>query len=186
MLLKGDPVLTLAPLSWKNAKGETTLNLSLFLKDPATTTAQPQTLAQEVDRSVKSLDAKLAIPMDMAVEFMTQIAKLEGYQQDDAEKLAKQQVQGLSAMGQMFRLTTLKDNTIASSLQYANGQITLNGQKCRWKTLSACLECQRFPYRTFRRCLNNNRLAGCRDAAPGLRRTTRSLYFCVTRRAAIV
>ncbi|ECI7560452.1 DUF945 domain-containing protein [Salmonella enterica subsp. enterica] len=129
VLLKGDPVLTLAPLSWKNAKGETTLNLSLFLKDPATTTAQPQTLAQEVDRSVKSLDAKLAIPMDMAVEFMTQIAKLEGYQQDDAEKLAKQQVQGLSAMGQMFRLTTLKDNTIASSLQYANGQITLNGQK---------------------------------------------------------
>lgn len=135
---------------------------------------------------MKSLDAKLAIPMDMAVEFMTQIAKLEGYQQDDAEKLAKQQVQGLSAMGQMFRLTTLKNNTIASSLQYANGQITLNGQKCRWKTLSACLECQRFPYRTFRRCLNNNRLAGCRDAAPGLRRTTRSLYFCVTRRAAIV
>ncbi|VDZ79093.1 Putative GTP-binding protein YdgA [Salmonella bongori] len=67
--------------------------------------------------------------MDMAVEFMTQIAKLEGYQQDDAEKLAKQQVQGLSAMGQMFRLTTLKDNTIASSLQYANGQVTLNGQK---------------------------------------------------------
>lgn len=59
--VKGDPVLTLAPLSWKNAKGETTLNLSLFLKDPATTTAQPQTLAQEVDRSVKSLDAKLAI-----------------------------------------------------------------------------------------------------------------------------
>ncbi|EAM6530669.1 DUF945 domain-containing protein [Salmonella enterica] len=129
VLLKGDPVLTLAPLSWKNAKGETTLNLSLFLKDPATTTTQPQTLAQEVDRSVKSLDAKLAIPMDMAVEFMTQIAKLEGYQQDDAQKLAKQQVQGLSAMGQMFRLTTLKDNTIASSLQYANGQITLNGQK---------------------------------------------------------
>ncbi len=34
---------------------------------------------------MKSLDAKLAIPMDMAVEFMTQIAKLEGYQQDDAE-----------------------------------------------------------------------------------------------------
>lgn len=129
MLLKDDPVLTLAPLSWKNSKGETTLNLSLFLKDPATTTAQPQTLAQEVDRSVKSLDAKLTIPMDMAVEFMTQIAKLEGYQQDDAEKLAKQQVQGLSAMGQMFRLTTLKDNTIASSLQYSSGQITLNGQK---------------------------------------------------------
>ncbi|STL58582.1 putative GTP-binding protein [Escherichia coli] len=34
-------------------------------------------------------------------------------------------------MGQMFRLTTLQDNTITTSLQYANGQITLNGRKCR-------------------------------------------------------
>ncbi|MDI8978160.1 DUF945 family protein, partial [Salmonella enterica subsp. enterica serovar Lubbock] len=31
VLLKGDPVLTLAPLSWKNAKGETTLNLSHYV-----------------------------------------------------------------------------------------------------------------------------------------------------------
>ena len=31
------------------------------------------------DRSVKSLDAKLTIPVDMATEFMTQVAKLEGY-----------------------------------------------------------------------------------------------------------
>ena len=37
--------------------------------------------------------------------------------------------EGASAMGQMFRLTTLQDNTITTSLQYANGQITLNGQK---------------------------------------------------------
>lgn len=129
VLMKGEPVITIAPLSWKNAKGETTFNLSLFLKDPTATKEEPQTLAQEVDRSVKSLDAKLAIPMDMAVEFMTQIAKLEGYQQEEAEGLAKQQVKGLSAMGQMFRVTTLQDNTIGSSLQYTNGQVTLNGQK---------------------------------------------------------
>ncbi|MGU0057596.1 hypothetical protein ACVXG7_29765 [Enterobacter hormaechei] len=30
-----------------------------------------------MDRSVKSLDSKLTIPMDMATELMTQIAKLE-------------------------------------------------------------------------------------------------------------
>ncbi|MBN4855251.1 DUF945 family protein, partial [Citrobacter braakii] len=89
----------------------------------------PQTLAQEVDRSVKSLDAKLTIPVDMATEFMTQVAKLEGYQEDQAKKLEKQQFEGASAMGQMFRLTTLQDNTITTSLKYANGQITLNGQK---------------------------------------------------------
>lgn len=91
---------------------------------------------------MKSLDAKLAIPMDMAIEFMTQIAKLEGYQQEEAAGMAKQQVNGLAAMGQMFRITTVQDNTIGSSLQYANGQVTLNGQKCRWMNLSACLVCQ--------------------------------------------
>lgn len=85
LMLKGDPVITIAPLSWKNSQGESALNLSLFLKDPATTKA-PQTLAQEVDRSVKSLDAKLTIPVDMATELMTQVAKLEGYQEDQAKK----------------------------------------------------------------------------------------------------
>src|SRR5690606_28792640 len=69
------------------------------------------------------------IPVDMATEFMTQVAKLEGYQDADASKLAAQQVKGLAAMGQMFRITTLDNNVIATSLQYANGQVTLNGQK---------------------------------------------------------
>jgi uncharacterized protein YdgA (DUF945 family) len=129
LLLKGEPVITVAPLSWKNAKGESAFNLSLFLKDPTKTTTPAQTLAQEVDRNVKSLDSKLIIPMDMAVELMTQVAKLEGYQQAEAEKLANQQVKGLAAMGQMFRITTMENNTIGTSLQYANGQVTLNGEK---------------------------------------------------------
>ncbi|MEB4675374.1 YdgA family protein [Enterobacteriaceae bacterium G50] len=129
VLLKGDPSITVAPLSWKNAKGETTLNLSLLLKDPTQATQPVQTLAQQVDTLVKSLDGKLVIPMDMATEFMTQIAKLEGYQQEEAEKLASQQVKGFAAMGQMFRLTTTDDNQVTSSLQYANGQVTLNGNK---------------------------------------------------------
>ncbi|VTP67452.1 Bacterial protein of uncharacterised function (DUF945) [Leclercia adecarboxylata] len=60
---------------------------------------------------------------------MTQIAKLEGYNEDDAGKLAGQQVKGLAAMGQMFRITTVEDNVISTSLQYSNGQVTLNGQK---------------------------------------------------------
>lgn len=129
ILLKGDPVVTLSPLSWKNAKGESSLNLSLALKDPAQATGEAQTLAQQVDRGVKSLDAKLNIPTEMATELMTQVAQLEGYQEDEAAKLAKQQVQGLAAMGQMFRLTTTQDDAITSSLQYTNGQVTLNGQK---------------------------------------------------------
>ena len=126
--MKGEPVITIAPLSWKNAKGESTFNLNLALKDP-TQAAPAQTIAGEVDSSVKSLDSKLTIPMEMATELMTQVARIEGYQQADAAKLADQQVKGLAAMGQMFRITTVQDNSIQTSLQYASGQVTLNGQK---------------------------------------------------------
>lgn len=129
MLLKGDPVITVAPLSWKNAKGESSFNLSLFLKDPALATGEPTTPEQQLDRVVKSLDSKLVIPVDMATELMTQVAQLEGYQPAEAAKLADQQIKGLAAMGQMFRVTTMEDNKVVSSLQYSNGQVTLNGQK---------------------------------------------------------
>lgn len=129
ILLKGNPSVTISPLSWRNAKGESTLNLSVLLKDPAQMTTPPQTLADSLDRVVQSLDGKVVIPVDMATELMTKIAGLEGYQPADAAKLADQQVKGLAAMGQMFRITTMEDNAISSSLQYANGQVTLNGQK---------------------------------------------------------
>ncbi len=67
--------------------------------------------------------------MDMATEFATQIAKLHGYGDDDAGKLANQQVKGWRRWARMFRITKVDDNTISTSLQYANGQVTLNGDK---------------------------------------------------------
>lgn len=128
-LLKGDPVITVAPLSWKNAKGESNFNLSVHFKDPATATAEPQNINQAADRVLKALDGKLVISMDMATELMTHVAMAEGNPQDQAAKLAEQQVKGLAAMGQMFKLTTQQDNNIVTSLQYGNGQVTMNGEK---------------------------------------------------------
>ena len=67
--------------------------------------------------------------MDMATEMRTHVAMTEGYDKDQAAKLADQQVKGLAAMGQMFKLTTQKDNNILTTLQYATGQVTMNGEK---------------------------------------------------------
>ena len=121
ILLKGNPSVTISPLSWRNAKGESTLNLSVLLKDPARDRSAADPGGQP-DRVVQSPDGKVVIPVDMATEFMTKIAGLEGYQPADAAKLAEQQVKGPAAMGQMFRITTMEDNAISSSLQYANGR----------------------------------------------------------------
>lgn len=129
LLLKGDPVVSISPLSWKNSKGESNFNLDVQFKDPATAAAPDQNVAQEVDNVVKTLDARLSVSMDMATEMMTTVALSEGYDKEQAAKLAEQQVKGLAAMGQMFKLTTQKENTISTTLQYANGEVVMNGEK---------------------------------------------------------
>ncbi|MEB5971159.1 YdgA family protein [Pantoea dispersa] len=128
-LLKGSPTVSVAPLSWKNDKGESTFNLNVGFNDPATVTGEPQSLGAAVDRVLKTLDGKLSINMPMATDVMRHVGLAEGYQGDDAQKLADQQVKGLAAMGQMFRLTQQQDDNIITSLQYANGQVTMNGDK---------------------------------------------------------
>src|SRR5471030_107710 len=128
LLLKGNPSISIDPLSWKNSKGESTFTLQIDLKDPAAG-SQAQSEDQLISQLVSKVDAKLTIPVAMATELTTQTAKLEGYTGDDAEKLAKQQVQGLAAMGQMFKITTMKDDAISTSFHYADNQIDLNGQK---------------------------------------------------------
>ncbi|WP_312242182.1 YdgA family protein [Pantoea sp.] len=129
VLLKGSPSVSIAPLSWKNSKGESSFNLTANFNDPATVSGEPQTLSAMVDRVLKTLDAKLNINMPMATEVMRHVGLAEGYQDQDAQKLADQQVKGLAAMGQMFRLTQQQDNNIVVSLQYANGQVTMNSEK---------------------------------------------------------
>jgi uncharacterized protein YdgA (DUF945 family) len=128
-LLKGSPTLSIAPLSWKNDKGESTFNLNVGFNDPATVSGEAQSLGAAVDRVLKTLDGKLAINMPMATETMRHVGLAEGYQGDDAQKLADQQVKGLAAMGQMFRLTQQQDDNIVTSQQYGNGQVTMNGDK---------------------------------------------------------
>ncbi|MGC0787680.1 YdgA family protein [Pantoea agglomerans] len=129
ILLKGSPAISIAPLSWKNDKGESTFNLNANFNDPSAVTSEAQTLSAMVDRVLKSLDSKLVINMPMATETMHKVGLAEGYQADDAQKLADQQVKGLAAMGQMFRLTQQQDNNIVTSLQYTNGQVNMNGDK---------------------------------------------------------
>ncbi|MTD39747.1 DUF945 family protein [Erwinia sp. CPCC 100877] len=128
VLLKGEPQVSVTPLSWKNDKGESTLRLDLTFRQPPQH-SQAQTPQQAADGIIKTMDGNLTIPMPMAKALMTQVAKLQGYQEDQAEKLADQQVRGLAAMGTMFHLTKQQDDSITSVLKYASGQIELNGEK---------------------------------------------------------
>lgn len=128
ILLKGNPSISLSPLSWKNSKGESSFNLQLDLND-VQTDSSAESLDQLIAQRVKKLDAKLVIPMAMATELTTQAAQLQGYSSAEATKLATEQVQGVAAMGKMFKLTTLENDAISTSLHLVDNQIDLNGQK---------------------------------------------------------
>ncbi|QHA89334.1 YdgA family protein [Serratia rhizosphaerae] len=129
LLLKGNPTINVAPLSWKNSKGEGTFTLNLDLVDPTQGVSPQAPDDLLLARAVKKLDASLNLPVPMATEATAQTAKLQGYNAEEAQKLAQQQVQGLAAMGQMFKLTTLKDDVIGSRFHYADNQVELNGNK---------------------------------------------------------
>lgn len=128
-LLKGNPTLSVAPLSWKNSKGEATFNLSLALKDPQNAEITPADTAETVlGRYLTSLDTRLVIPMDMATQLVSQVSQLEGVSAKDAEQAAAEQVKGLAAMGQMFHITKVEDNNITATLIFADNKATLNGE----------------------------------------------------------
>lgn len=129
LLLKGNPSINIAPLSWKNSKGESLFTLDLALTDPSQAGSPAESPDQLAARVVKKLDLSLTIPEAMATEVTAKTALLQGYNEEDAQKLAQQQVQGLAAMGQMFKLTTQKDGVIASKFHYADNQVDLNGNK---------------------------------------------------------
>ncbi|RLM26917.1 GTP-binding protein [Brenneria alni] len=135
-LLKGNPNITLSPLSWKNNKGESTFTLAVDLSDPLQNSAKaadPSASDEEkiILQSVKKLDAKLNVPLVMLAELMVQAGQppANDAERAQADKMALQQVQMMAGIGQMNQITVTKDNAITSSLQYADGQVDFNGNK---------------------------------------------------------
>ncbi len=129
LLLKGAPVVSVDSLSLKNNKGESTFSLKANFNDPTTVTVAPQSLGQVADSYMKDLTASLSINMPMAQQLVTMIGQTQGYSAADSQKLAEQQIKGLAAMGEMFRLTKVSDQNIVTQLHYTQGDVTLNGDK---------------------------------------------------------
>lgn len=129
LLLKGAPVISVDSLTLKNSKGESSFSLKADFNDPSTVTTAPQSLGQVADSYMKDLNATLSINMPMAQQLVSVIAQTQGYSAEDAQKSAEQQIKGLAAMGQMFRLTKVNDQDIVSEVHYSQGDVSVNGDK---------------------------------------------------------
>lgn len=126
VLLKDNPSVTIAPVSWKNAKGEATFNFALQLADPSAEPAAPKSFDEILNNS--TMDSKLVIPVAMARHLMTQVSQLEGHDPEYAASQAERKVDSFALMGQSYGLLTRDGDNIVSSAQFSNGKITLNGK----------------------------------------------------------
>jgi uncharacterized protein YdgA (DUF945 family) len=131
LLRKGNPSISIAPFSWKNSKGESTftLSLNLDLTDPVQASSPAISREKLITRTVKSFDLNLSIPLAMATETAARLTLLQGYSAEESQKVAELQINGLAEIGQIFKLTTLKEGVIGSRFHYAENQVDLNGSK---------------------------------------------------------
>jgi uncharacterized protein YdgA (DUF945 family) len=128
LLLKGTSI-SIAPLSWKNGKGESTLTLNLDLNVAGQADSPATSMEQLMTRTVKKFDLNLSIPVAMATETFFQTLWQPGGDVKNAQKIAQRQMQELLASQDMLKLTTLKDEVIGVHINYADNQIEFNGKK---------------------------------------------------------
>ncbi|WP_176691721.1 YdgA family protein [Superficieibacter electus] len=128
-LKKGEPEVKWL-INWKNAKGEATLNLDYQAADAnkALDASAGETAA--LDSQIKYVAGKLVLPVDMAVETGKNFIIVADHKTEESAKAqATQAVNGLVALGNMFKLITMENNTVKMDVQYRQGYITLNGKK---------------------------------------------------------
>ncbi|WP_416775669.1 YdgA family protein [Xenorhabdus budapestensis] len=131
ILLKNNPHFSIVPFSWKNSKGESTLDFKIALQNipedlnkiaQMGTEEQLRTLLQEL-----SLNVKLSKPM--LIEQITKSGEYLGEDKNKAEKTANMQVQFIAAQGAALNVVTNTDDAIDLNLHYANGKVKLNGKE---------------------------------------------------------
>ncbi|MGM3173224.1 YdgA family protein [Dickeya lacustris] len=134
-LLKGNPSIKVAPLSWKNANGESTFTLALDLSDPLQKNTTPTSNLSDEEallrQSVKSLDARLNVPLEMisGAIVLTTPKSASDEEKKQIAQMASQQAQLMANIGQMSQLTVTKENAITSQFSYSEGVVTFNGRK---------------------------------------------------------
>ncbi|WP_159566375.1 YdgA family protein [Budvicia diplopodorum] len=126
--LEGNPTIAISPLIWKNAKGESQLDMSLTLKRPESMnfTDIGQLAAQLIKQF--SSTTHLSVPM-IAEQAKMNSQAFDGMSAEEAQAAADMTVKDLIAMGTEMKTLTVQGDELTSSFNYADGIIDLNGQK---------------------------------------------------------
>lgn len=126
-LLAGKPVLTLDPVQWKTAQGESAFNAKIALSKPASSDLMA---VDYFSQAIESIDASATLSKPMIKALMVSyLQSQEGMDAQQAAAAAEQQVSSLAGMAEMMNLGKNQGDNIVSTFHYAAGTVDLNGRK---------------------------------------------------------
>ncbi|MGV2895714.1 DUF945 family protein [Achromobacter sp. AGC78] len=127
-LLAGNPSFSIAPISWKTPKGESKLNFTLDLANPADIkNLTPQEIAVQ---AIKRIDATLIISKPMVQDLAAQYAiKKEGLTPEKAAEEADESVRQMAGMAEMLNVGKNDGDNIVGKFTFADGMGNLNGKE---------------------------------------------------------
>ena len=126
--LDANPTVSISPFTWKNAKGESQLDMSLTLKRPESLEfEEPGELAAQL---IKQFSSSTRLSMPMLIE-QAQINNqvFDGMDAEQAQAAAESMVQELKMIGTSMQTLTVQDDNLVGTFNYADGIVDLNGQK---------------------------------------------------------
>lgn len=131
LLLNNNPQFSISPFSWKNSKGESSVDFNLALQNiPEDKSALQLMEPEEMVRTlVQKLSLHINIPKAMLIESIAQSTMLDGKDKATAEAQAKQQVQIMTQEGIKYNILTDKDGIIGLNFLYANDKVKLNDKE---------------------------------------------------------
>ncbi|TNH41786.1 YdgA family protein [Photorhabdus luminescens] len=131
ILLKNNPQFGIEPLTWKNAKGESTINYQVSLKNlPKDKSSLYSMKTEEAIRTlIQNMSLNVTLPRPMMIEFSTQSMIVNGMDKAKAEQNAEQQIKQFEQLGQLFKITTVDKDAISIKFNYADGNVEMNGKK---------------------------------------------------------
>ena len=126
-LLAAKPTLSMDPISWKTAKGESKLTFALDLASP--TNLKDLTPQEILVQAIKRIDANLVVSKPMVQDLVAQyMVKTEGKAADKAATEAEEQVRSMG-MAEMFNVGKNDGDNIIGKFHFSDGMGDLNGKK---------------------------------------------------------
>lgn len=130
-ILAASPSFAIAPVSWKNAGGESSAT-SYIEFQPFSISANKDKMddaLQAFSLLVKKADLDVNISKPMVIDMLTNLMQSYGMSAAEAKTMATAQLDSVIAEAPVFKLAKNDATSITSQINYVDGNVTLNGQK---------------------------------------------------------